>query len=105
MRFEDLSLCEHRSRFVLIDLYQQQDAVRKYTSGWSKEAIVEWLRLFGEVKSLNNWMPKLFMVDLSAYSPDYYYVFVSPMLIHTYLWSKFHFDEAETLTVYPLSHW
>ena len=35
--------------FVLFDLRTQLDAVNAYTQGWDRQAILDWLGLFGEV--------------------------------------------------------
>jgi len=50
MVIEDLSPCEHRRRFVLLDLYEQLDAVNRYIAGWSVYSIADWLWLYGEIR-------------------------------------------------------
>jgi hypothetical protein len=60
-----LSPCEHRSRFVLIDLGVQIRAVQSYTAGWSPDKILSWLLIYGTVHS--EWKSGYFVFEPRAF--------------------------------------
>jgi hypothetical protein len=49
---QPLTPCQHRHRFVLVDLFGQLDAVNRYVRGWSVQSIAEWLWLYGEIRGI-----------------------------------------------------
>ena len=70
--------------FVVIDLFSQYDAIKKYTQGWGKKRILEWLYLFGEVIE----------VDYGE-SIGVSHIFRSMSKLET----PFSFDESESLLI------
>lgn len=102
-----LSLCEHRRRFVLIDLYQQYESVKAYTHGWGKEAIADWLQIYGGIFEIATVAGFGYQdrIKTLKFEPDDYYVFVPHATTHPlYRWG-FRFDENGELEVNALSMW
>jgi len=68
--------------FQLIDLFSQREAVLKLVSGWSREAVLDWLNRFGTVTALT-------VADPNAYR------FCSVVGLTTVI----RFDEADRLDI------
>lgn len=101
MKIRGLTPCEHRRRFVLIDLRTQIYAVQRHTTGWHMTEVIDWLWLYGSV--FNGFHQHVSFIDSKHVTINQNYAFVG----HHFIWFgyAFYFDSNSNLTPYAQIGW